>query len=311
MADRVPRPGLSVAARALLGVVAAVVAGAIAVVDGAVLAAGHPALPVLLAVLGVAGLVLAVRSARPARRGRLRTAGRCAAALLLVALVAAAVWLRPYPAGATAVAAADTTAPGPVAVVHTATTWELRPASPSGTGFVFVPGALVDPRAYLPLLQPLAERGVRVVVTAPPLGFALADPGAVARAVASAPEVRTWAVGGHSLGGVAAAQALDVPGVRGLVLWASYPAGDVSGAPVTALSVSGSDDGLATPDAIAESWTRLPPGSRFVVVQGGVHAFFGDYGPQAGDGVPGVDRASAQRQITGATVLFVTGLRPG
>ncbi|WP_308816691.1 alpha/beta hydrolase [Pseudonocardia alni] len=309
MADRAPRPGWAVAVRALVGIVAVVVVVGIVVVSGPVLLAGHPAYPVLLAVVALVGLLLVVRSGRPARPGRLRTTGRAAGAVLLVVLVAAVLWLRPYAADETALAA--TTPSDRVAVVHTATTWELRPTVPSGRGLVFVPGALVDPRAYLALLRPLAEQGVRVIVTAPPLGLALTDPGAVGRAVGSAPEVRTWAVGGHSLGGVAAARALDVAGVRGLVLWASYPAADVSGAPVAALSVSGSRDALATPDAIAESWAQLPAGTRFVVVDGGVHAYFGDYGPQTGDGEPGVDRATAQRQIVAATTDVVTSLRPG
>ena len=31
---------------------------------------------------------------------------------------------------------------------------------------------------------------------------------------------------------------------------------------------------------------RLPAGSQLVQIDGGVHSFFGRYGPQAGDGVP-------------------------
>ena len=46
----------------------------------------------------------------------------------------------------------------------------------------------------------------------------------------------------------------------------------------------------------------------FTEVPGAVHAFFGDYGPQAGDGVPTTDRATAQRQIVAATAAFVDGL---
>lgn len=44
------------------------------------------------------------------------------------------------------------------------------------------------------------------------------------------------------------------------------------------------------------------------MVPGAVHAFFGDYGPQAGDGTPGTSRAQAQRQIVEATDRFVAGL---
>jgi len=43
----------------------------------------------------------------------------------------------------------------------------------------------------------------------------------------------------------------------------------------------------------------------FTAVEGGIHAYFGDYGPQPGDGTPGVDRNTAQRQIVAASVSFM------
>jgi hypothetical protein len=42
-----------------------------------------------------------------------------------------------------------------------------------------------------------------------------------------------------------------------------------------------------------------------VVIDGGTHAFFGDYGPQPGDGVPGVSREEAQAQTVEATKAFL------
>lgn len=311
MAERRGRP--AVVARAVVGAAALATALGVAVVDGPELVGGHPAYPLLLLVAGLFGGALLWRCARPARDGRLRAAGRVAGVVLLALLVPMVLWLRPYGADDAAVAAARSSST--VQVVRTPTTWELRPASGTastyGAGLVFHPGARVDPRAYLPLLRPLAEEGVVVVVPTPPLGLALTDPGATARVVDDRPGVTSWVVGGHSMGGVAAALALDVPEVRGLVLWASYPAGDVSRSGVAALSVSGSEDGLATPDDIAASRPLLPPGTRFVQVPGAVHAFFGDYGAQSGDGVPGTDRDTAQRTIGAETGAFVRSLRPG
>ncbi|MEQ3549140.1 alpha/beta hydrolase [Pseudonocardia nematodicida] len=310
MTPREPRGRVAVLARGLLGAVAVVVAAWIGIADAGTLVAGHPALPVLLAVVGLCGLVLLLRSARPVRPGRLRTTWRVAGGVVLALAVALVVWLRPYPADAGGLAATASSAQ--VEVVHGATAWELRPVGAgTGTGVVFHPGGLVDPRAYLPLLRPLAEQGVVVIVPDPPLGLAIIDPGATARAVGSVPEVRTWAVGGHSLGGVVAAMGLDVPGVRGLFLWASYPSGSVADAGVAGLSVYGERDALAAPEAIEESRPQLPPDTRFVEVPGGTHAFFGDYGPQAGDGEPGTDRGTAQRLIVAETAEFVRSLQPG
>jgi hypothetical protein len=48
---------------------------------------------------------------------------------------------------------------------------DIRPT----TGFVFVPGARVDYRAYALVLRPLAEAGFLVVVLKEPFGFAVLD----------------------------------------------------------------------------------------------------------------------------------------
>jgi pimeloyl-ACP methyl ester carboxylesterase len=264
---------------------------------------------VLLVLLALLGVVLLVGAGRDRRRGTWRTAGRVVGGLLVVAVLAVAVWLRPYAADAVAVEASVSSPT--VEVVDGWTTWELAPRGGStGAGVVFFPGALVDPRAYLALLRPLAERGHLVVVVKPPLDLALlSDPGAV---LAAHPEVAGWAVGGHSLGGVAAATAAASgdPRVRGVFFWASYPARDLSRAPVAAASVSGERDGLSTPADIVESRAQLPPGTEFTEVPGAVHAFFGNYGPQAGDGTPTTSRAEAQRRIVEATQAFVGGLDP-
>jgi len=275
------------------------------------LTTGHPAYPVLLGALALAGVAIGIRAGRagttpPGRRSPLRVVGRVAATVGIVGVAALAVWLRPYPADPVAVAA--TAASRSVDVVGGATAWELRPRGGAVEGVVFFPGALVDPRAYLALLRPLAEQGALVVVVKPPLNLALLAPD-VGGVLDRHPEVQDWVVGGHSLGGVpaasAAARADDDARVRGLLLWASYPAQDISAAPVAAASVSGDRDGLATPSDIAASRALLPSDTAFTVVRGGVHAFFGDYGPQAGDGEPGTTRADAQRQIVDATAALL------
>ncbi len=74
------------------------------------------------------------------------------------------------------------------------------------------------------------------------------------------------------------------------------------------LSVSGSNDRLATPSDIEASKANLPAGSTFTVIQGAVHAYFGDYGPQPGDGVPTISHDDARQQISDASVEFVRGL---
>lgn len=290
--------------RIVCGIACLAVPGWVAATRWSTLVAGHPAYPVLLVIVALLGAALLATARRARGGGVLRTVGRVVGALVLAAVLATVVWLRPYAADGAGVAAATPSAG--VAVVSTATAWELRPARPSGVGVLFYPGALVDPRAYLATVRPLAEQGHLVVVVKPP--FDLAFLTAPAPVFDAHPEVVGWAVGGHSLGGVAAATAVGDARVRGLFLWASYPARDLSGATVAAASISAELDGLATPADIAASRPRLPPSTVFTEVPGAVHAFFGDYGPQAGDGTPTVDRAVAQKEIVAATQRFLDGL---
>ncbi|MCU1420467.1 MAG: hypothetical protein JWN36_118, partial [Microbacteriaceae bacterium] len=73
----------------------------------------------------------------------------------------------------------------------------------------------------------------------------------------------------------------------------------------TVLSISGSRDGLSTPQKIADARPLLPDSARFVVIRGADHASFGDYGAQPGDNPATITSARAQVEITRAlrTVL--------
>ncbi|MFL6168129.1 MAG: alpha/beta hydrolase [Ornithinibacter sp.] len=277
---------------------------------------GHPAYPVLLG-LTVLGAVAALwRARRPrARPGTWRLLGRGLLLVLAVGWVAAMVWLRPFGAVEPALAAMRSNAS--VEVTETATRIVLAPAagSTSEVGVFFQPGARVDARAYAAVLRPLAEAGHRVVIAKQPLGIAFLALPAFDAARSAQPPVQRWVVGGHSLGGTVAAIQADAadddspaPAV-GLLLYASYPAGDVRGSLTTAVeSVSGSNDGLATPANIEASRADLPAGATFTVIEGGTHAQFGSYGAQPGDGVPTISDEQARTLITQASLRFVDSL---
>lgn len=173
---------------------------------------------------------------------------------------------------------------------------EFSPASGSGNppkaGFVFYPGGRVDWRSYAPILRKVAKGGFFAAIVPVRLNLALFDVSAAGAAIEAHPEIANWAVGGHSLGGVAASlyAAKNRDRVRGLVLMASYPIDDsllpdpeTDLPPLAVLSVSASNDGLASPDKIAASRSLLPSDTEWVVLNGGNHAGFGDYGAQKGD----------------------------
>ena len=114
-------------------------------------------------------------------------------------------------------------------------------------------------------------------------------------AAVRADEVGAWMVGGHSLGGVKACQLAS--DARALVLFASYCANDLSASETPVLSLSGSEDGLSTPQKIADARHRLPADAVMVEIPGASHASFGDYGPQSGDGTPTATDAEVEAVV--------------
>lgn len=300
-------------ARRTFLVCAAVLSGAVAVAlltRASAITASHPAYLAALALAAVAAavfVVLGVRS-RSTRGGRWRLAGRIVLVLAVIGAAAGLLWLRPFTATDTARRALEPG--GGVTVTESATRIRFRPAgAPKAATLVFVPGARVDPRAYAATLRPIAEAGFPVVVVKPPLGVGLLARGAAADEVRrAARDGQAAAVGGHSLGGTAAAMVVQHErAADGLLLWASYPANDALAgrSDLVVTSISGSRDGLATPADIADSRSDLPPDTRFVVIPGAVHADFGDYGTQRGDGERAISHAAAQRELVAASLRFM------
>jgi pimeloyl-ACP methyl ester carboxylesterase len=185
----------------------------------------------------------------------------------------------------------------------------LAPAEgASEVGLVFIPGAKVDPWAYAAILQGLAEDGVTVVITRPWLNLAFFDPRGLDAFTSAAPEVDVWGVGGHSLGGVRACQLAS--DADALLLFASYCANDLSESDLPVLSLAGSEDGLSTPEKIADARAQLPADAEMVEIEGASHASFGDYGPQAGDGTPTVSTEEMHAEVTRLTDGFLAPLAP-
>ncbi|KFF60184.1 hydrolase [Cryobacterium sp. MLB-32] len=196
-----------------------------------------------------------------------------------------------------------------VTVTDTPTSVVIAPTeAASGVGLVFIPGARVDPYAYLaPLAGTVEASGATVVITKPTLNLAFFDQRPLSTFTSAAPNVSTWYVGGHSLGGVRACMLVDSPDpkVSGLVLFASYCASSISDSGVPVLSISGSNDGLSTPAKITETSDLLPLDTRFVQIAGANHASFGAFGVQPGDGTATIPSDAVAQQITAELNAFL------
>ena len=177
------------------------------------------------------------------------------------------------------------------------------------TGFIFYPGGRVDYRSYAVPLREIAAQGYLVILVPVRLNLAFFDINAADSVFALYPEIQNWAVGGHSLGGVASALfAKEHPEIDGLVFWASYPADDsLKNSGLKMLSIYGTND-MAGVAKFDETKTLLTADARYVVIDGGNHAQFGNYGPQPGDNVAMISSADQQAQVVSATAEFLQGL---
>jgi len=177
------------------------------------------------------------------------------------------------------------------------------------TAFIFYPGARVDYRSYAVPLHKIAAEGYLVILLPVRLNLAILDVNAADRAISAFPTIRHWAVGGHSLGGVAASlYASKHKDIDGLVLWASYPSDDsLKNSAMKVISIYGTQD-ISGVTAFEDSRALLPLNAHYVVIQGGNHAQFGDYGIQPADHKATIGRVDQQKQVVDATAQFLKEL---
>lgn len=170
----------------------------------------------------------------------------------------------------------------------------LSPDPASDTALIFYPGGKVEFQAYLPLLEKISQTsGINCILVKMPFNLAVFRPGAAEAVMAQYPDIKTWYIGGHSLGGAMASDyAQKHPDkISGLILLGAYRYGSY---PVErTLTVYGS---LNTSVAQKVDYTE-----NVVIIEGGNHAQFGNYGPQAGDPAASIS-ALEQQAITAAAV---------
>ena len=180
-------------------------------------------------------------------------------------------------------------------------------------GFIFYPGGHVDYRSYAPLARALAEGGYLAVITPMPLSLAVFNPGAAQAVIDAYPQIETWLIAGHSLGGAMAANfAARNPGaLDGMALLASYPASsdDLSQSDVQVASIYATLDGLTSAEDIDDSRLLLPADTDWVEIEGGNHAQFGWYGEQRGDNPATISREDQQFQVLQAILALFEMLK--
>jgi len=111
------------------------------------------------------------------------------------------------------------------------------------------------------------------------------------------PEIDSWYMAGHSLGGVVAAQYSNEnkTDIKGVILLGSYSSTNLKGTGIKTLLIYGSEDKVINIKNYEKCKGNLDSDYVEKVIQGGCHSYFGSYGIQDGDGTPTI---SNEEQIT-------------
>lgn len=197
------------------------------------------------------------------------------------------------------------------AVTVTLDDWiSLEPSeTATAQGLIFYPGGLVEPEAYAPPMRQMAEAGVPTFILSVPADLAIFGSRRAQHVIDAHPDITSWVVAGHSLGGVAAAKfAFQHPDtIHGLALWAAYPQNkhDLSESSVDVVSLVGSKDGVLDWDRYRASAEILPEHTIWLALEGGNHAQFGDYGVQEGDEVATIDAEAQWTWAVDGTLMVI------
>jgi predicted esterase len=173
-------------------------------------------------------------------------------------------------------------------------------------GFIFYPGGKVVTEAYAPLMASLADQGITSYILRMPFHLAFFATNAAEKVYSS--NISNWYIGGHSLGGAAAASYVSdhTDLYKGFVLLASYSTEDMSSSSLKTLSLLGSNDKILNQDNYNKNKSHLANLTE-VTISGGIHSYFGDYGHQDGDGIASISYEEQEQAIVDNVSSFILG----
>lgn len=152
----------------------------------------------------------------------------------------------------------------------------LSPSSPGDTAIIFYPGAKVEYISYLPILEKIKQSSsVTCFLVKMPFNMAIFDSNAANNIISRFPEIKNWYIAGHSMGGAMASNyaSKNQEKIKGLILLGAYIYGNYPDE--NSLTVYGSFN-----TSVEE---KINYTENIVVIEGGNHAQFGNYGKQKGD----------------------------
>lgn len=163
---------------------------------------------------------------------------------------------------------------------------------------IFTPGVRVDIEAYGNLLKGLSKNGYDCFIIKEPLNFCLLNINGP-KTIIDNYEYDNYYLAGHSMGALTnSIYAYDNQDlISGQILLASYLYKDFSNSDTKVLSIRASEDNIINMNNFEKNINYFPTSFRELVIEGGNHSGFADYGKQKGDGDALID-SNAQKELT-------------
>ncbi|NLC66723.1 MAG: alpha/beta fold hydrolase [Clostridium sp.] len=173
----------------------------------------------------------------------------------------------------------------------------ISPADPSDTAIIFYPGAKVEFISYIPILEKLKENGIASILIKMPFNMAIFNANAADTVFDLLPNTKNWYIGGHSMGGAMASRyaSKNQDKVKGLILLGSYIYGDYP--PKNTLTVYGTLN--------SDIEKNIDYTENILVIDGGNHAQFGNYGKQKNDPLATISQEKQQNIAVDAILDFI------
>lgn len=190
-----------------------------------------------------------------------------------------------------------------------------------GAGLIFLPGGMIDPDAYAPLLRAVAESGHPAVLVKLPWRTAPIDRTRktlwhrIDVVLNSSKPGQSWVLGGHSRGAALAATYVsehnsDLAGLA--LIGTTHPRDiDLSKSALPVAKIYGTQDCVADSAKMMANANRLPPATQWIRLAGGNHRQFGYYGYQLGDCKATISREAQHARTAAALTEFLAASTHG
>ncbi|WP_228851809.1 alpha/beta hydrolase [Aegicerativicinus sediminis] len=192
---------------------------------------------------------------------------------------------------------------------NTSDFYSYTPTAYYNSTLIFFPGALVQPKAYIPLCRNIAENNVKVYLIKMPWRQATMGYNKIKELDILKNSTMTYILAGHSQGGKMAAQFVyeNPDAIDKLILIGTTHPRDISLADQTLpiLKIYGTNDGVADEATMLKNKPMLPEKTEFKRIEGGNHSQFGYYGFQLGDDKANISRELQQKETLESILEFM------